>query len=502
MFSSTAANKDVHSLRIGSPLIQSSSFLRSGLHRVRLYSSTENQKDGAQAQKEITLETLPEELRASFLQGETDGIMQLAPALIGKFTGDDIITAALEAVHNSKGQAAGIINAMIASCSLEENSHPEAPALAWDIFNTWEELAAGIELYPDMVTFCCTYCAVSKATEDQLFWQRCADQVLERAQRHSKKLAGTKRRKVLNSISRRGGKGKDDAIRALDRLDELQESYGVDFNVLLENDDVIVINKPSGMVCFHSRKTTDGKIGRKKKVSKKTKKGAANEDGDDEIVYNDISLEDALIDVGLSLSTLNPDALGIVHRIDRGTSGCIILAKSDGVHARLVTEFFTRRANKRYTALVPYHSSLEDQTLESSGVIDEEVGGRPAKSIYNVKQEFGKLALQLDIETRTGRKHQVRIHCSKDLGRPIFLDPLYSEIDSKTGSNKKKRQAELSESTITDGVKSIIEGVADPGGRRFFLHASTLSIEEFGVNVTADLPSWWQPVLDDLKKSV
>lgn len=460
-----------------------------------------------QAEREITLETLPEELRMSFLRGETDGIMKLSPSLVNSFSGEDIIVSAMEAARNSKGQAASILNAIIASCSQDGmNGNDDAPALAWDIYSTWEELAEEIELFPDIVTFCCTYSSVLRATEDEDFFQDCAKQVLERVQRYSKKIAGSKRRKMLNSISRRGGKGKNDVFRAMDHLEQMQESYGQDFDILYEDDDVIVVNKPSGMVVFHSRKTTDGKIGRKKKarVSKKKKKNGGNdgEVGDAVAGYSDISLEDALIDIGLSLSTLNPDALGIVHRIDRGTSGCIVLAKNDDAHARLVTAFFTRSAKKQYAAIVPYQASLQaDQDLESSGVIELEVGGRPAKSIYRIEREFGKSALQLDIETQTGRKHQVRIHCSKGLGRAIFLDPLYSEMGPKAES-KKRPKAEGDKQNNDAGVINIIDSVSDPDGRRFFLHASTLSIKEFGIDVNACLPSWWLPILDDLEKLI
>ena len=84
----------------------------------------------------------------------------------------------------------------------------DAPALAWDLNTTWEELPEELELYPDIDTFCITYSAVLRVLDfdedvdlDMHFSQDCADAVLERAQRYSKKQAGTKRRKMLNAIS-------------------------------------------------------------------------------------------------------------------------------------------------------------------------------------------------------------------------------------------------------------------------------------------------------------
>ena len=472
----------------------------------------------------ITNENLPQALRTAFQERETDGIMDLAPSLIGMdgddgelaLTGEDIIMSALEATHGSKGQAAGIINAVIASCDQEGRmGNEDAPALAWDIYTTWEELAEELELYPDIVTFCVTYSAVLRVLDfdedvdlDAYFFQDCADAVLERAQRYSKKQAGTKRRKMLNAISRRGSGsvGKKDEFRLTDHLEQMQESYGMDFDVLFEDENVVVLNKPSGMVCFHSRKTTDGKIGRKKKVrtSKKTRKkskkdGTGTSDDDDmeeTHKYSDISLEDALIDIGLTLSKLNPEALGIVHRIDRGTSGCIVIAKNDETHAKLVSSFFTRSAQKRYTALVPYEATGVSTELESSGVIEVEVNGRPAKSIYNIERTLGSSALQLDLETRTGRKHQVRIHCSKGLGRPIFLDPLYAEVDSKSIITRKGG----SKHDGSNHALQIFDEFAENDGRRFFLHARSLRIEEFGIDVHAQLPRWWSPIMEDLEK--
>lgn len=468
-------------------------------------------KTSDETKREISLEALPEEMESSFLHGETDGIMKLSPSLMNSFSGEAIIISALEAAKNNKGKAASIINAVIASCSQDNmavDGNDDAAALAWDIYCTWEELAEEIELFPDMVTFCATYSSVKRVTntKDEDFFQDCAKQVLSRAQRYAKKLAGSKRRKTLNSISRRGGKNHQ--VNGMDNLEQMQKSYGQDFDILFEDDDVIVVNKPSGMVVFHSRKTTDGKIGRKKKVrtSKKKRNGKKQSSDDEELTddhiaqYADISLEDAFIDIGLTLSTLNPDALGVVHRIDRGTSGCIVLAKNDDAHARLVTAFFTRSAKKRYTAIVPYNSSNSQETptleLDSSGVIDLEVGGRPARSIYNVEREFGKAALQLDIETKTGRKHQVRVHCSKGLGRGIFLDPLYSDICEMAQTNVGGIEANID----SDDVKQIMQSLSvDSQGRQFFLHASKLSIKEFDIDVNSNVPSWWLQVLTDLK---
>jgi 23S rRNA pseudouridine1911/1915/1917 synthase len=451
----------------------------------------------------ITLEMLSQELSRAFLKNDTDGILQIAPKIRKQsFTGQELIMSAMEAIQNQKGQAAAILNGLIASCTAlpAENEHTiDNARCAWDIYTAWEELKDELDLYPDLVTFCCTYSALKRAavalesSEEKEVWYDHLQHVLEKAQRYSKKLAGSKRRKLLNTISRKraGAKRNNaDSIIAKDHLGYFQETYGEDFDILYEDNDTLVVNKPSGMICFHSHKTTSGKIKRKKKGNKKSK-GRNEEmvnDGDKEDINDmddsDVSLEDALLNVGITLSTLNPDALGIVHRIDRGTSGCIVLAKNDDAHARLLTEFFTRRVQKQYTALVPFEvqKKLDNRSfdeLQPSGIIDEAVGGKQALSLYKVVRRVGTSALLLDIHTKTGRKHQVRVHCASALGRPIFLDPLHNDL--------KKSSLLIPQPSKNDG-------------KHFCLHASSLTINEFGIKVQSSFPKWWIPILECFEK--
>jgi 23S rRNA-/tRNA-specific pseudouridylate synthase len=249
----------------------------------------------------------------------------------------------------------------------------------------------------------------------------------------------------------------------------------------------------------------------------------------------DISLVDALLDCSVSLSTVNPSARGIVHRLDRGTSGTIVLAKTDEVHLKLISLLFLRRSEKKYFALVPGLNKIlaagkfagEDDgscvgkknltlSLGSSGIIDVPVDGRPARSSYRVVRVFGKEnqsslspdALLLEVATLTGRKHQVRVHCAS-LGHPIFLDPLYAsssilESTSRVAENgqKKRRGSSTVKTDITDQAlpKAIADAVdkSNLQPERFFLHAASLSIRELGVSVNAPLPQWWVDTIDQL----
>ncbi len=476
-------------------------------------------------------------MRDAYDDNETDGILQIASKIKSMdCTGDELIIKALEAVNYNKGQTAAILNALIASCrckyqkgtttttttttTIETSELNEVviepdPELGWGIYTAWEDRMEEFGLYPDIVTFCSTYSVMQDGVQlndsNKDYYNECASQVLERAERNSKKIAGSKRRRLLASLSRRKVENKN--VRAMECLERLKDLYGQDFDVLFENDDVVVVSKPSGMVCFHSHKTTDGKIRKKnkKKESRKNKKhkDGGNVDDDDEYVNDefnsDISLEDALLDIGVQLSTLNPDAMGIVHRIDRGTSGVLVLAKNNESHAKLVTNFFTRSIDKSYLALVPFCACVTTEadenirtSLDQSGIINHEISGKPALSTYNIIETYGSNAIQLELQTKTGRKHQVRVHCAKGLNRPIFLDPIYGAVTSNTGVNQLDQ---LDSSGNVEEVTKQIAAImpAHPDGHYFFLHASSLKMNEFGIDVVSELPFWWKSVLSELK---
>ena len=237
--------------------------------------------------------------------------------------------------------------------------------------------------------------------------------------------------------------------------------------VLHETPHLMVLSKPSGMVCFHKKSTTAGKL------TKSRIKNQTGSQGDEARI--DVSLQDALLHAGIPLSTLNAECRGLVHRIDRGTSGCIVLAKTNDMHAKLVTEFFLRKAKKSYQALVKVR---DEKQIPEEGEISVSIGGRPAKSTYVMEERINNYA-RLRLNTLTGRKHQVRIHCAQGLDAPILLDLLYG--DDKLVC-----------------PKPIMNLSQD--GQRFFLHASSLHLMEFGIDCEAALPSWWRDAMDILRK--
>jgi 23S rRNA pseudouridine1911/1915/1917 synthase len=190
-------------------------------------------------------------------------------------------------------------------------------------------------------------------------------------------------------------------IEILERPALTAEAENIPLDVLHQDDEIVVVNKAAGMV-VHA--------------------GAGHSRG---------TLVNALLH---RLSTLPGDALrpGIVHRLDRGTSGVLVVARTDAAHRRLADQFRTRAVHKTYLAL------LEGVLKPDSGTIQLPIArdkrrrvrmtaragaGREARTDWRVLWRGARFTL-VEIELHTGRTHQIRAHFAA-LGRPVVGDTLY-----------------------------------------------------------------------------
>ncbi len=177
--------------------------------------------------------------------------------------------------------------------------------------------------------------------------------------------------------------------------------------VLHDDDDVIVVVKPAGMVVHPSAGHADG------------------------------TMVNALLHHATGLSGIGGVARpGIVHRLDVGTSGVMVVAKHDLAHRALTEQFAAHSVERRYFAVVHRAPNLDRGTIRSQlardpedrlRVASVEEGGRLAVTHWLVRGRADRVAL-MECRLETGRTHQVRVHLS-EAGHPIVGDRTYSRRD-------------------------------------------------------------------------
>jgi 23S rRNA pseudouridine1911/1915/1917 synthase len=179
----------------------------------------------------------------------------------------------------------------------------------------------------------------------------------------------------------------------------LDEAQDIALDILFQDDTLIVINKPAGLVVHP---------------------GAGNADK---------TLVNALLHFDPTLRTL-PRA-GIVHRLDKDTTGCLVIARTLPAHTALVAALAEREVGREYEAIVqglPVSGGLVDVPVERSHQnrlkMAASESGKPALTHFRVHERFRAHAL-LRLKLETGRTHQIRVHMQY-AGFPIAGDPLYA----------------------------------------------------------------------------
>ena len=231
----------------------------------------------------------------------------------------------------------------------------------------------------------------------------------------------------------------------VDETDEIalnlpeKEQADVDLPILYEDDDVIVVNKPSGLLTH-------------------AKGGLSDEPTVAEIIRPKTSF------------ATDTDRPGIVHRLDRDTSGLLIIAKNPESAAHLQRQFAERTAKKTYIAITDSKPKLNAAKIDlpigrnpsAPSTFRIDPNGKPAQTTYHVLTENDTQSL-VELKPTTGRTHQLRVHLAH-LNAPILGDRVYG----KSSDCRMMLHAQKLDITLPSGERKVFEAEIPDEFKRFF----------------------------------
>jgi 23S rRNA pseudouridine1911/1915/1917 synthase len=240
-----------------------------------------------------------------------------------------------------------------------------------------------------------------------------------------------------------------------------QKGEAIELDILWEDEQVLAINKPAGMVVHPAKGHWKG------------------------------TLTSGLIHRFQQLSTIGGATRpGIVHRLDRDTSGVILVAKTDQAHMSLVDQFQNRTVSKQYWAIVSPPPNFDQDRIdlpigkhpyqrERMAIRENHATSRPAETVFQVVERFRGFAV-LQVMPKTGRTHQIRVHLAH-IGCPVLCDRLYSG------------RASLTEAMLHGGVDQAAGDDQSAILNRQALHAQKISFlhptKNNPITVEAPLPA-------------
>jgi 23S rRNA pseudouridine1911/1915/1917 synthase len=190
------------------------------------------------------------------------------------------------------------------------------------------------------------------------------------------------------------------------------EAEDIPLSVVYEDDDVLIIDKPAGLITHPAPGQTSGTL------------------------VNALLARGGIAAYG---TVAGADRPGIVHRLDRDTSGLIVVARNDRAQAALMAQLKARRVKKTYLALVHGAVPAENGRIEAPIGRDPRqysrmaviATGKPSVTGYRVRERFAGWTL-LEVDLHTGRTHQIRVHLAS-IGHPVAGDPVYATGTARSG---------------------------------------------------------------------
>ncbi len=255
-------------------------------------------------------------------------------------------------------------------------------------------------------------------------------------------------------------------MESADPVLPLSKPEAVPLEILYEDRSLVVVNKPAGMVVHPACGNYTGTLV-------------------NALLYHCTTLS------GIG-GVLRP---GIVHRLDKGTSGILVVAKNDSAHRGLSRQF------KEHSIIRKYQALIFGKMVQNIGTIKTLIGrhptdrkrmstapkrGREAITHWKVKEVFNSVT-HLDVTLETGRTHQIRVHLAS-IGHPIVGDTVYGSA---------KRLKEVSSQSLQNTIKSINRPMLHAGYLQF-MHPETGNALEFEAPPPAD----FMEVLELLKDAV
>ena len=258
---------------------------------------------------------------------------------------------------------------------------------------------------------------------------------------------------IVPKVSQRLKEGDIISLNLKPAKEAIASAQNIPLNIVYEDEAIIVVNKPAGMVVHPAPGNPEN------------------------------TLVNALLFHCQNLSGIGGVVRpGIVHRLDKGTSGLIVAAKSDDAHRNLSAQFENREVHKTYRVLVwgdmkgnqgeillPVGRHATNRKKMST----KSKRGKSALTLWKVRERYGTATL-LDVEIKTGRTHQIRVHLS-DRGYPVIGDTVYGSATNKIRA--------ISDPMLKISLKSL---------NRQALHAAQLSfihpLKRERVVFTAEMP--------------